>query len=77
MQIIQKKCFGTGNSVSVGISYSEWRQDVSFNFFDPYFTIDGIGLGYGAFIERLITETSILQHTILTLTEVMFPFNFP
>ena len=40
----EKNAFGTGNSVSVGINYSEWRQDISFNFFDPYFTIDGIGL---------------------------------
>jgi len=32
----EKNAFGTGNSVSVGINYSEWRQDVSFNFFDPY-----------------------------------------
>jgi outer membrane protein insertion porin family len=48
----EKNAFGTGNSVSVGISYSEWRQDISFNFFDPYFTIDGLGLGYGAYLRK-------------------------
>ena len=48
----EKNAFGTGNSVSVGINYSEWRQDISFNFYDPYFTIDGIGLGYGAFYRK-------------------------
>ena len=48
----EKNAFGTGNSVSVGINYSEWRQDISFSFFDPYFTIDGIGLGYGAFYRK-------------------------
>ena len=48
----EKNAFGTGNSVSVGINYSEWRQDISFNFFDPYFTIDGVGLGYGAFYRK-------------------------
>ncbi len=48
----EKNAFGTGNSVSVGINYSEWRQDISFNFFDPYFTIDGIGLGYGAYLRK-------------------------
>ena len=48
----EKNAFGTGNSINVGITYSEWRQDISFNFFDPYFTIDGIGLGYGAFIRK-------------------------
>ena len=48
----EKNAFGTGNSVTVGISYSEWRQDISFNFFDPYFTIDGLGLGYGAYLRK-------------------------
>ena len=48
----EKNAFGTGNSVSVGINYSEWRQDISFNFFDPYFTIDGLGIGYGAYIRK-------------------------
>ena len=48
----EKNAFGTGNSVSVGINYSEWRQDLSFDFFDPYFTIDGIGLGYGAYLRK-------------------------
>ncbi len=48
----EKNAFGTGNSISLGINYSEWRQDISFNFFDPYFTIDGIGLGYGAFYRK-------------------------
>ncbi len=48
----EKNAFGSGNSVSVGINYSEWRQDISFNFFDPYFSIDGIGLGYGAYLRK-------------------------
>ena len=48
----EKNAFGTGNTVSVGINYSEWRQDISFDFFDPYFTIDGIGLGYGAYYRK-------------------------
>tara|TARA_B100001029_G_scaffold39681_1_gene30760 strand:- start:8883 stop:11210 length:2328 start_codon:yes stop_codon:yes gene_type:complete len=48
----EKNAFGTGNSISVGINYSEWRQDISFNFYDPYFTIDGIGVGYGAYFRK-------------------------
>tara|TARA_B100002019_G_scaffold254740_1_gene236977 strand:- start:1424 stop:3748 length:2325 start_codon:yes stop_codon:yes gene_type:complete len=48
----EKNAFGTGNSVSVGINYSKWRQDISFDFFNPYFTIEGIGLGYGAYFRK-------------------------
>ena len=31
-------------------NYSDWQTNISFNFFDPYFNPDGIGLGYGAYI---------------------------
>ena len=45
----ESNAFGTGNSVSIGINSSDYQTNVRFNFFDPYFTIDGIGLGYGAY----------------------------
>lgn len=46
----ESNAFGTGNSIGIGINYSDWQTNVSFNFFDPYFSPDGIGLGYGAYI---------------------------
>ena len=46
----ESNAFGTGNSIGVGLNYSDWQTDVSFNFFDPYFNADGVGLGYGAYI---------------------------
>ena len=46
----ESNAFGTGNSIGIGINYSDWQTNVSFNFFDPYFNPDGIGLGYGAYI---------------------------
>ena len=45
----ESNAFGTGNSVSIGINSSDYQTNLRFNFFDPYFTIDGIGLGYGAY----------------------------
>ena len=45
----ETNAFGTGNNISIGINSSDYQTNVQFNFFDPYFTIDGIGLGYGAY----------------------------
>ena len=46
----ESNAFGTGNSIGVGINYSDWQTNLSFNFFDTYFSPDGVGLGYGAYI---------------------------
>ena len=46
----ESNAFGTGNSIGIGINYSDWQTNISFNFFDPYFNPDGVGLGYGAYI---------------------------
>ena len=50
---IQENNFlGTGNTVGFGVSTSEYRKMASFNYADPYFTKDGISVGYGlAFTE--------------------------
>ena len=49
----QSNLQGGGNSLSVGLSYSEYQQSVNFNYFDPYFTLDGISRGYNVFFRRL------------------------
>lgn len=46
----ESNAFGTGNSIGIGINYSDWQTNLSFNFFDPYFSPDGVGLGYGAYL---------------------------
>src|SRR5262245_26405534 len=40
---------GTGNSLSLGVSWSQFQRAVSFNYFDPYYTVDGISRGFTAF----------------------------
>ena len=49
----QSNLQGSGNSLSVGVNYSEYQQSINFNFFDPYFTLDGISRGYSLFLRRL------------------------
>jgi outer membrane protein insertion porin family len=43
---------GTGNSLSLGISWSQFQRSLSFNWFDPYFTVEGVSRGYSAFFRK-------------------------
>jgi len=47
--ISQNNFFGTGNRVSFSANRSEYQTALSFGFVDPYFTVDGVSLGYNAF----------------------------
>lgn len=49
----QSNLQGSGNSLSVGVNYSQYQQSINFNYFDPYFTLDGISRGYNLFFRRL------------------------
>ncbi|MCZ6868902.1 MAG: outer membrane protein assembly factor BamA, partial [Gammaproteobacteria bacterium] len=43
---------GTGNSLGLGISWSQFQRSLNFNWFDPYFTVDGVSRGYSAFFRK-------------------------
>ena len=47
--ISQNNFLGTGNKVSLGLTRSEYQTSYSFGFVDPYWTVDGVSLGYNAF----------------------------
>ncbi|MDA9636273.1 outer membrane protein assembly factor BamA [SAR86 cluster bacterium] len=75
----EKNAFGTGNSVSVGINSSDYQTNLSFNFFDPYFTVDGIGLGYGAYYTSSdygnFNASSYSTDSIGASTQLVLPIN--
>ncbi|HAB92683.1 MAG TPA: outer membrane protein assembly factor BamA, partial [Pseudomonas sp.] len=47
--ISQSNFLGTGNRVSAGLTRSEYQSNYNFSFVDPYWTVDGVSLGYNAF----------------------------
>jgi outer membrane protein insertion porin family len=47
--ISQNNFLGTGNKVSIGLTRSEYQSRYNFSYVDPYFTPDGVSLGYNAF----------------------------
>lgn len=50
--ITQNNFLGTGNSASLGLTRSEYQSKYNIGFTDPYFTKDGVSLGYNAFYNK-------------------------
>ncbi len=46
VSLTQRNFLGSGNSVGVTVQNNKFTQRLDFSFFDPYFTDDGISLGY-------------------------------
>lgn len=51
-QYEERNVFGTGNSLGLGVNWSRFQQSVNFNYFNPYFTVDGISRGFNVFARR-------------------------
>ncbi|SEI88902.1 outer membrane protein insertion porin family [Pseudomonas linyingensis] len=47
--ISQNNFLGTGNKVNIGLNRSEYQTRYNFAFTDPYWTEDGVSLGYNMF----------------------------
>ena len=47
--ISQSNFLGTGNYTSIGLTRSEYQTKYNFGFTNPYFTPDGVSLGYNLF----------------------------
>ncbi len=55
---------GTGNSFGISASFSRFISALSVNYFDPYFTLDGISRGYNIFLRRTdFEENNIARFT--------------
>ncbi|UFH50315.1 outer membrane protein assembly factor BamA [Pseudomonas sp. KNUC1026] len=50
--ISQNNFLGSGNKVGIGLTRSEYQTRYNFNFVNPYFTPDGVSLGYNAFYRK-------------------------
>ncbi len=67
---IQENNFlGSGNSVGFGVSTSEYRKLASFNYTNPYFTKDGVSVGYSlAFTETDYGEFNLSSFSTDSVT---------
>ena len=45
----QKNVGGSGNSMAVSVSWSDYQRSANFSYHDPYYTVDGISRGFNFF----------------------------
>ena len=45
----QKNVAGSGNSMAVNVSWSDYQRSANFSYHDPYYTVDGISRGFNFF----------------------------
>ena len=60
--ISQNNFLGTGNKVNIGLTKSDYQTRYNFGFTDPYWTEDGVSLGYNMFYRT--TDYSQLNTSI-------------
>lgn len=51
--INENNFMGTGKQVGVGFNNSQYAQTYSFNYFNPYYTVSGIGRGFSAYFQHV------------------------
>ncbi len=44
--------FGTGKQVGFNFSHNRWQSGYSFDYNDPYFTVDGVSRGFSAYYQK-------------------------
>jgi len=60
----QSNVFGTGNSFGLSVSWSDFQRSAAINYFNPYYTQDGISRGYNLFYrETRFDEQNIARFT--------------
>lgn len=47
--IKQDNFLGTGNKVGIGMTRSDYQTNLNFSYLNPYWTVDGVSLGYNVF----------------------------
>ena len=56
--VAQNNIFGSGKHVSVGINTSKINTTYSFSYTDPYYTVDGISLGFDLYLRKVDAANS-------------------
>lgn len=53
VSVVQNNFFGTGNRVGVTVQNNSFSKRMDFSYLDPYFTQDGVSVGYNLFYREL------------------------
>ena len=73
----QSNVLGTGNSLGLGVSASKYQKSASFNYFNPYFTLDGVSRGFNVFFRRLDFDERNIARYATDSAGIGVNFGFP
>lgn len=73
----ENNVLGTGNSLGLGISYSKYQKSANFNYFNPYYTLDGISRGYNLYFRRLDWDERNIARYSTDAVGLGLNFGFP
>lgn len=60
----QNNFLGTGKQVGIGLNTSKYQDLYSFNYVDPYFTVDGVSRGFSVFYRSTdLEEINVASYT--------------
>jgi len=73
----QNNFLGSGNRVSLNLNRSEFQENYSFSFDDPYFTVDGVSRGFNIFFRETDYEEGNGPNTITNSFGGSVSFGYP
>lgn len=75
--LTQDNFFGTGKRVSLAFNNSEANTIYSFNYFNPYYTVDGISRGFGLFYRETDADELDITNASLDVYGGNLTFGIP
>lgn len=75
--VTQNNFLGTGNQLALVLNNSDAGQNYSFTFNNPYYTLDGVSLGFRAFYQNIDTAELNTANYIRNAAGAQVLFGFP
>jgi outer membrane protein insertion porin family len=72
--LMQNNFLGTGKSVGIGANTSRFSTNYNFNYFDPYYTVDGVSRGFS--ISYSTSDFAKLNLASFSTNQVTFATNY-
>lgn len=74
--IQQDNFLGTGNKVGIGMTRSDYQTNINFSYLNPYWTVDGVSLGYNVFYRTTDYDKLDVDYTSYSVDSFGAGFSF-
>ncbi|MFD1259108.1 outer membrane protein assembly factor BamA [Entomomonas asaccharolytica] len=74
--IKQDNFLGTGNKVGIGMTRSDYQTNINFSYLNPYWTVDGVSLGYNVFYRTTDYDKLDVDYTSYSVDSLGAGFSF-